>query len=224
MRVLVTGAGVRLGAALARGFSEAGHELVLHYGRSRAAAQALAQELGAELLQADLADAQACLALAREAGPVELLINNAAVWPRQDLEQITLEDWERTQAINLRAPFLLTQALLPSLRCVLNIADIGGQRPVPGYAHYSVSKAGVIMLTQALAVELAPRVRVNALSPGTLLLPEGVDEGQVAETIPMGRVGSAQDLVQAALYLAEAPYVTGQVLAIDGGKSLWGPL
>ncbi len=224
MRVLVTGAGVRLGAALARGFAEAGHTLVLHYGRSHEPARALAAELGAELIQADLASAGDCARLAEQAGPVELLINNAAIWPRQDVRDITLQDWERTQAVNLRAPFLLTQALLPSLSSVINIADIGGQRPVPGYAHYSVSKAGLIMLTRALAVELAPRVRVNALAPGTLLLPEGVAAEQVTSRIPMGRLGSAQDLVQAALYLADAPYVTGQVLAVDGGKSLWGPL
>ena len=131
------------------------------------------------------------------------------------------------QAINLEAPFFLTQALLPSLKksdraCVVNITDIGGERPVTEYAHYSVSKAGLLMLTRALAVELAPAVRVNAVSPGTVAFPENFTEDERRHhlrRVPMAREGKVEDAAQAVAFLAKAPYVTGQVLAIDGGRS-----
>src|SRR5690606_29568455 len=132
------------------------------------------------------------------------------------------------QAINLEAPFFLTQALLPLLErgrspLVLHIGDIGGERAEPGYAHYAVSKAGLVMLTRALAVELAPRIRVNAVSPGTVAFPEAMDEEarrEILARIPMGREGDCEDVARAAVFLAlEAPYVTGQILAVDGGRS-----
>jgi pteridine reductase len=126
------------------------------------------------------------------------------------------------------APFFLTQALLPSLRAgkdplVVHITDVGGERPVSHYAHYSVSKAGLIMLTRALAVELAPHVRVNAVSPGAVAFPEDFDAAAreaVLKRIPMGREGSVEDIARTIVFLArEAPYLTGQVITVDGGRS-----
>ena len=244
MRALITGAGIRLGRAIALALGSAGFDLALHHNRSAAPAQALADQLRATgrdvtLIQADLSTVEGCQQLiqAALAGPdIDVLVNNAALYEALPLEQITPEAWARMQDVNCRAPFLLTQGLLPMLRrsrlpgggLVLNLADIGGERPVPGFVHYSVSKAGILMLTRALALELAPTVRVNAISPGTVLPPEDLSPevaAAIQATIPAGRFGAAEDIAQAAVFLATgAPYITGQVLAVDGGRSVAGPM
>ena len=245
MKAVVTGAGVRLGKAIALALADAGFDIVVHYGRSEAPARAVGAEVEAKgrralLVQADLAEPEQCARLVAEVsatwGPVDLLVNNAADYQAVPFGDITVQAWDRMQAINTRAPYLLTQGLLPGLRgsalpgggLVINICDIGGERPVPGFAHYSVSKAGLIMLTRALALELAPQVRVNGISPGTVLAPEHLSQAQLAaiqQTIPAGRLGAASDVAAAAVFLASsAPYVTGQVLAVDGGRSIGGPM
>lgn len=243
MRALVTGAGVRLGREIAITLASSGFNLILHYNHSADAAERLSSEIGAMgrdvlLVQADLASIEGCASLVRIVNErwngVDALINNAAIWEKRPISAIDADRWDQMQAVNCRAPFLLTQGLLPSLRAsglpgggaVVNIADIGGERPPVGYAHYVVSKAGLIMLTRAMAIELAPQVRVNAVAPGAVLLPERTspsDREAILASVPMRREGTAADVARAVRYLVtDAPYVTGQVLAVDGGRSVAG--
>ena len=233
----ITGAGVRVGSAVARALGRAGYDLALHANRSMEPLESLAAELRAlgrdvTLHSADLSDAQAVDALGakvREAHPaLDVVVHNAGLYERVDFEAVTREQYRRMLAVNVDAPFFLTQALLPSLRAgkdplVVHLTDIGGERAVSHYAHYSVSKAGLVMLTRALAVELAPHVRVNAISPGVVAFPEDFDEAarqDVLQRVPMGREGSVEDVARTVVFLArEAPYLTGQVIAVDGGRS-----
>jgi len=233
---LVTGAGVRVGRAIAVSLARAGYDLALHAHASLEALASLAAEargLGRRVTVhgADLADAAAVDRLGaevREAHPaLDLIVHNAAIFERVPFAEVRREHFRRMQAINLEAPFFLTQALLPCLHaapapCVIHVTDVGAQRPHPAHAAYSVSKAGLEMLTRALAVELAPHVRVNAVAPGTVAFPPGYDEAaRAAELarIPLGREGDVFDVARAVCFLATQPYVTGQVLAVDGGRS-----
>lgn len=233
----VTGAGIRIGSAVARALGRAGYDLALHANRSLDSLQSLAEELrglgrrvtlhAGDLSHPDAVDALG--AQVRAACPsLDVVVHNAGLFERVDFADITRAQYRRMLGVNLDAPFFLTQALLPSLRAgkdplVVHLTDIGGERPVSHYAHYSVSKAGLIMLTRALAVELAPHVRVNAVSPGTVAFPEDFDAAAreaVLKRIPMGREGSVEDIARTVVFLArEAPYITGQVIAVDGGRS-----
>ncbi|MFP2896298.1 SDR family oxidoreductase [Corallococcus sp. 4LFB] len=233
----ITGAGVRVGSAVARALGRAGYDLALHANRSMEPLELLAEELRAlgrdvTLYSGDLSDAQAVDALGarvRQAHPaLDVVVHNAGLYERVDFAAVTREQYRRMLAVNVDAPFFLTQALLPSLRAgkdplVVHLTDIGGERAVSHYAHYSVSKAGLVMLTRALAVELAPHVRVNAISPGVVAFPEHFDEAarqEVLQRVPMGREGSVEDVARTVVFLArEAPYLTGQVIAVDGGRS-----
>lgn len=209
MRVLVTGGARRVGAAIADAFEAAGHEVIRHAHSSKAD------------VNADLRDPAAIERLAGEVGCVDVLVNSAADWGKCSFAKVSLEAWDDMLALNLRAPFLLTQALLPHLSCVINIVDI--ERPDPGYSHYTASKTGLVGLTKALAVELAPDVRVNAIAPGTVLLPEGLAleiQERLRSAIPTGEFGTAEDVANAAVFLAGATYITGHVLTVDGGRSL----
>ena len=238
MRALVTGSGVRIGAAIGRALATSGFEVVLHCNRSRAAAEDLATELvdsghAAAVISADLSTPAGCRDLAAQAGPIDVLVNNAGVFAAAPFATLTLQQWDTMQAINCRAPFLLSQALLPSLQrstlagggAIINIGDISGTRPVAGYAHYVVSKAGLLMLTKAMALELAPHVRVNSISPGTVLPPADYaerDRQAIAAAVPAGRLGSATDIAQAVSFLIQAPYITGHDIVVDGGLSVVG--
>ena len=233
----VSGAGVRIGSAVARALGQAGYDLALHAHRSVKPLEALASELQAlgrrvSLYSADLSDPRGVDALAaqlREAHPVlDVAVHNAGLYERVAFEAITREQYRTMLAVNVDAPFFLTQALLPSLRAapqplVVHLTDIGGERAVSHYAHYSVSKAALLMLTRALAVELAPHVRVNAVSPGVVAFPENYDAAareEVLQRVPMGREGSVEDIARVVVFLArEAPYITGQVITVDGGRS-----
>jgi pteridine reductase len=233
----ITGAGIRIGSAVARALGRAGHDLALHAHRSVGSLEALAEELRAlgrrvSLYSADLSEARAVEELGarvRADHPaLDVVVHNAGLFERVAFEAITREQYRAMLAVNLDTPFFLTQALLPSLRAaehplVVHVTDIGGERAVSHYAHYSVSKAALIMLTRALAVELAPHVRVNAISPGTVAFPESFDEAAraaVLQRIPMGREGSVEDIARVVVFLArEAPYLTGQVITVDGGRS-----
>lgn len=234
---LVTGAGIRLGRAIALELAQSGFDLALHAHSSRTALESLAeaiQALGrrATLHFADLSTDSGQDALAEEvqrAHPtLDVLVNNAGLFEAVPFEDIDRDTWRRMQAVNLEAPAFLTRALLPALRrssapSVINITDIGGERPYSGYTHYSVSKAGLLMLTRALAVELAPDIRVNAVSPGTAVFPEDFDEETreaLLRRIPMKREGTAEDIARAVVFLVkDAPYVTGHTLNVDGGRS-----
>lgn len=234
---LVTGAGVRLGRATALELARAGFDLVLHAHGSVDRLAGLGAELAAlgrasTTVQADLSDPAGIDAIAAHVrqhhAALDVLVNNAGVFDAVPFAEITRAQYRRTLAINLDAPFFLTQALLPLLQaapapCVVNLCDIGGERAVARYAHYGVSKAGLVMLTRQLAVELAPRVRVNGVSPGTVSFPESFTPAEREahlRRVPAGHEGSPEDVARAVRFLVEGPaYITGQILAVDGGKS-----
>jgi pteridine reductase len=233
---LVTGAGRRVGRALALGLAAAGCDVAVHYHGSDTGAQETARDIRklgrkAELIPADLRDAQAARGLADRAaealGRLDVLVNAAAVMVRQSVLDVTPESWDATLDLNLRAYFFVAQGAVAHLRPVrgkiVNIADVGGLEPWPTYVPHSVSKAGVVMLTKGLAKALAPEITVNAVAPGPVLLPDDWDEAtrrRFAETTPLG-LGSPDVVVHAVRYLLEeGDYVTGTVLVVDGGRML----
>jgi pteridine reductase len=237
--IFITGGAKRIGAAMARSFHANGARLVLHYRNSAAQAQALAEELLADrpdsvvLLQADLLDTKDLGRVAREAeqafGGLDVLINNASSFYPTPLGTVTEEQWDDLLGSNLKAPFFLAQALAPALKksrgMILNMADIHGRRPLGQHTVYCIAKAGLSMLTLSLARELGPEVRVNAIAPGAILWPEArmdpEEREQIIRQIPLARSGTPEDIAQTALlYISAAPYITGQVLAVDGGRSL----
>ncbi|HVG61712.1 MAG TPA: SDR family oxidoreductase [Hyalangium sp.] len=233
----ITGAGIRIGSAVARALAQAGYDVALHANRSVKPLEALAVELRGlgrkvSLYTADLSNPRAVEELGARVHTdhptLDLVVHNAGLYERVAFESITREQYRTMLAVNLDAPFFLTQALLPSLRAaaqplVVHITDIGGERAESHFAHYAVSKAALIMLTRALAVELAPHVRVNAVSPGVAVFPESFDAAAreaALQHVPMGREGSVEDIARVVLFLArEAPYITGQVVTVDGGRS-----
>lgn len=233
---LVTGGARRVGRAIALELVRRGASLALHYHRSAAEAEEAAaaiRALGAEVaaFAADLADPAGIDGLARDVrrrfGGVDLLVNSAAIYFRTPVGSVTPEDWDRLFALNLRAPFLLTQALAPTLRerggRVVMIADVGGMRPWTGYLPYGATKAGLIYLTRGLARALAPEVLVNAVAPGTVLPPASATQQEIADEerrAVLGRLGTPEDVARAVAFLCESDYITGQVLTVDGGKLL----
>jgi NAD(P)-dependent dehydrogenase (short-subunit alcohol dehydrogenase family) len=232
---LVTGAGQRIGQAIAIGLAQAGCDIAIHYRGSATGAEETARAVRAagrraELLQADLSDATASRGLADQAARalkrLDIVINSAAIMVRQPVETVTPESWDATFDLNLRAMFFVSQGAIPHLRRakgkIVNMADIAGMEPWPAYVPHCVSKAGVIMLTKALARALAPDIAVNAVAPGAVLLPEGWDEKareHIRETTPLERLGDPADVVAAVRFLlAGTDYVTGTVLVVDGGR------
>jgi pteridine reductase len=239
---LVTGGGQRVGAAICRALSRAGFSVWIHHRSSAAAASALAAELSAtgpacRTVGGALDTPEGCAAVvAAVGGPLDLLVNNASDYRPAPFGQITAAAFDHMMAINARAPLLLAQGLAPALArsalpgggLVLNLADIGAERPAPGFLPYAVSKAALVMLTRSLALEMAPAVRVNAIAPGTVLAPPDLSAAQLAaitESVPLRRLGSPEAIADAVVFLAlHAPYCTGVVLPVDGGRSLTGPL
>jgi pteridine reductase len=235
---LITGAARRIGAELARTLHAAGADLVLHYRRSAAEAAALAGSLNtlrprsAVTAQADLLESGGLARLAGEAaaafGRLDILINNASSFFPTPLGTIEESHWNDLIGTNLKAPLFLAQATSPALKAarglIVNLVDIHGVRPLRAYPVYSIAKAGLIALTRALARELAPEVRVNAVAPGPVMWPEPLapelKEEIISRTL-LKRAGSPLDVARAVLFFAQdAPYVTGQILAVDGGRSL----
>lgn len=236
---LVTGGARRVGAEIVRTLHAAGADVVIHCNHSVAEAKLLAAELeqrrpgSTAVLAADLLD-DGQLPLLIEAtqdrfGALHLLVNNASTFYPTPLGSITATQWHDLIGTNLRAPLFLTQAAAPLLKrshgAVVNLVDIHGQRPLRDHVVYSTAKAGLIMLTRALARELAPQVRVNGVAPGTILWPEsGIDAERKAKILartPLARHGSPADIARAVLFFAtQAPFVTGQILAVDGGRSI----
>jgi pteridine reductase len=234
---LVTGAGRRLGQAMARALAARGMTLAIHHHTSSAGAEALRAEVAAaggraECFPADLTDAAAARSLPERVvaalGGLDVLVNSAAVMHRLDFERTTAEQYDAILDLNLRSVFFCTQGAAPALRQargkVVNLADLAGLQPWPGFAAHSVSKAGVVMLTKVMARALAPEVTVNAIAPGAVLVPEEYDEAErerLARAAPLGRLGRPDDVVGALLYLLEAgDFVTGEVLTVDGGRLL----
>lgn len=236
--VLITGAAHRVGAVIARYLHRCGANIVLHYRNSRVPAEQLQQQLNRDradsvvLLQADLLAVGQLPQMVQQAadvwGRLDVLVNNASTFYATPVGEIGLDHWQDLVGSNLQAPLFLSQAAAPFLKqqqgCIVNITDIHGERPLKGYPVYSIAKAGLIMLTRALACELGPDVRVNGVSPGAILWPQGELDDEDKERITgrtfLKRKGDPQDIAKAVRYLiADAPYVTGQVLAVDGGRS-----
>jgi pteridine reductase len=237
---LVTGGARRVGAAIARRLHASGASVVIHYRDSAGDADALAAELNAlrpssaatvkaELLAPIAPKALVSAALDRF-GALDLLVNNASSFFPVALGSIEASHWEELVGSNLRAPLFIAQEAAPQLAArggsIVNIVDIHAERPLKGYPVYSVAKAGLAALTRALALELAPRVRVNGVAPGAIAWPEdgqfpSAERERIVATTPLGRLGSPEDIAQAVHFLACAPYVTGQVLAVDGGRSIF---
>ena len=237
--VLVTGAGKRVGRAIACELHAAGANILVHYRTAQAAAEALADELNAvrpgsaACREADLLDMDALARLVdntvAQFGRLDALVNNASSFFATRFGEIKLADWDDLVGSNLKAPLFLTQSAAPHLTAargaVVNITDIHAERPLAGYSVYCCAKAGLLGLTRALAIEMAPHVRVNAVAPGPVLWPEetildaAAREKIVAHTL-LKRAGSPQDIARAVRFLlADAPYVTGQVINVDGGRS-----
>jgi len=237
---LVTGASRRIGAAIARELHAAGAAVVLHYRSSDAAARALESELnavregsalrvGADLLEPGAERHVVEAGLARF-GRLDLLVNNASSFYATPLGSIESRHWDELVGANLRAPLFLSQAAAPALResrgAIVNIVDIHAERPLAGYPVYSIAKAGLVALTRSLAIELAPQVRVNAVAPGAIEWPEDgqfppEERARIVATTPLARVGAPGEIARAVCFLACAGFVSGQILAVDGGRSVF---
>ncbi|MFT5720954.1 MAG: pteridine reductase [Motiliproteus sp.] len=237
---LITGAARRIGACIALRLHQAGYRVVIHYQHSHQEAQQLAADLNllrpdsAVSLQADLCDSpaieQLALRVQQQWQRLDLLVNNASSFYPTPIETFTEGDWDALIGSNLKAPLWLSRALLPALRqhqgSIVNIVDVHAQRPLQDYPLYSVAKAGLAMLTQSLAKELAPLIRVNGVAPGPILPPEGaaqrdpVAEQQTLDKTLLRRYGTPNDIADTVLFLAQQAFITGQIIAVDGGKSI----
>jgi len=237
---LVTGAARRIGAAIARRLHAAGASVVLHYRGAEAEAAALEAELNAARagsavkVKADLLAPIAPRLLLGSAlerfGRLDVLVNNASSFYPTAIGSIEAGHWDELIGSNLRAPLFIAQEAAAELKkqrgAIVNIADIHAERPLKGYAVYSIAKAGLAALTRALAVELAPAVRVNAVSPGAIAWPDDgqfppPERGRIISTTPLERLGAPAEIARAVHFLATAPFVTGQILAVDGGRSVF---
>src|SRR5215210_5481024 len=233
---VVTGGAVRVGRAISLALAGEGMRLVVHYNSSSQAADELCAEIrrgGGEAVAVggDLASVDEVRRVAEDAerafGGIDVLVNNASVFPPEALEETDEALWDHTLAVNLRAPFFLIKHLAPTLRArrgvVVNLCDLAGLQPWGAYAAHGISKAALAHLTRVAARSLAPEVRVNGIAPGAVLPPEsmtGEELEAIARSTPLRRLGSPGDVVGALLYLLRADFVTGEVMVVDGGRML----
>ncbi|MEZ6099552.1 MAG: SDR family oxidoreductase [Pirellulaceae bacterium] len=232
---LVTGGAVRLGRSLAVALAHDGFDIVVHYHSSASEANAVCGEISAigrraVALAADLAAGEAAVdelwqGVAPWGDAPCLLVNSAAIFASESLQEFSSSRFAQHIAINLQAPLLLSRRFARDLSWaegqIINIVDWRGLHPQPGHLSYTLAKAGLVAATRLLARELAPRIRVNAIAPGAILPPPGADRSYleaIAEQVPLQRTGSPKDIVDAMLYLAHAPFVTGQILEVTGGQ------
>jgi NAD(P)-dependent dehydrogenase (short-subunit alcohol dehydrogenase family) len=233
---LVTGAAKRIGRSVALRLASEGADVVVNYRSSKAEADEVAAQIAAmgrraAAVQADVAkkgDVTALFAaVEKEFGRLDILVNNAGMFFPAKFEDLTEEQWDRILNTNLKSQFLCSQAAAPMLRRsgqgrIVNFASLGGLLAWPAYTHYCVSKAGVIMLTRCLARALAPEITVNAIAPGTISF--AGDAPELAEDFirraPLHRTGTAKDIDDAVVFLAQSPFITGQVIVVDGGRTL----
>ena len=239
--VLITGGAKRVGAAICRELHAHGASLMIHYNKSQTEARALQAELNLQransvaIIQGDLLNIAVLPSLVSETvkqfGHLDILINNASTYYPTEIGKITEENWHDLMGSNLKAPMFLAQAAAVELRknygCIVNITDMHIERPKKGYVVYSVAKAGLVTLTKSLAHELSPEVRVNAVAPGPVQWPENnpqfdeVYRQRVINQTLLKQIGTPQDIAKAVKFLvADAPFITGHVLAVDGGRSL----
>lgn len=236
---LITGAAHRIGAQISRTLHASGINVVIHYHQSVTEAEALCRELlhirpnSAALLQADLLQQEASPLIQQAVavwGRLDMLVNNASLYYPTPLSETTENHWDALLGCNLKSPFFLSRAAAPWLGkhkgCIINIADIHGQRPLLNHPIYSIAKAGLIAMTQSLAKELAPDIRVNAVSPGAILWPEvelsTTHKTDILNKIPLQRMGEPTDIAETVLFLAQkADYITGQIISVDGGRLLF---
>jgi len=236
--VLITGGARRVGASIARTLHGAGANLVIHYRKSATEAGALAGELNAararsaQIIQADLLDVGKLPALVEFAvrgfGGLDVLVNNASTFYPTKIGEITPKAWDDLMGSNLKAPLFLSQAAAPALKqsrgLIINLVDIHALRPLRDYTVYCCAKAGLHMLTRSLAKELGPEIRVNGISPGPVMWPEHGDEAarqKIIQRTILQKMGTPEDIARTALFLAaSAPFITGQILAVDGGRSV----
>jgi len=235
---LVTGAGRRVGRAIALALAGRGANVLIHYNSSEVEARAVADEVRAlgcqaDVLQAELGDTRAVEQLAvsalERAGMIDVLVNSASNYLRTPFATLDAAAWDRSLDVNLKAPYLLAVVLGRRMQerqhgCIVNIADWAAQRPYRDYLPYCVSKAGLVGLTKALARELAPHVRVNAVAPGPVMLPEDMTAEETARVVratPLGRIGRAEDVAACVAFLAaDAAFTTGAVFHVDGGRAI----
>jgi pteridine reductase len=234
---LITGGAKRIGALISQFLHEQGFSIAMHCNTSLAEATLLNTQFNKQrknsscLVQADLRDAndyqKIINAVVDQFGRLDVVIHNASVFYPTPIEEATLENWDHLLNINVKAPFFLTQAAAPVLRkyqgCIVNITDVYAQKPLKFYNIYNISKAALKMMTETLAKELAPHVRVNAVAPGSILWPENMDlllQAKILQKIPLKRQGIPLDIAKAIWFLIDSPYVTGQTIIVDGGKSI----
>jgi pteridine reductase len=235
---LVTGGAVRIGRAIALGLAEAGYDVGVNYhtseGEARSVAEAI-QRMGRRCVTiggnvADGTDAARIIEELRSGlGRLDLLVNNASVFHQTPLLEVEETEWDQVMAVNLKGPFLMVKSasgLLRSTRgSIVNLVDLSAFQPWVGYPHHAVSKAGLLHLTRVMARALAPHVRVNAVAPGAVLLPDDWDEKdreRSRKRSPLGTLGSPEDVVRTVLFLDASPYITGEVVVVDGGQLLGG--
>ena len=231
---LVTGGAKRIGRSIALRFAAEGAAIIVNYATSRGDADALAREIGASgpramAIQANVtkrADVTRMFAaIEKEFGRLDILVNNAGAFFEAKFEDLTDEQWDGILNINLKSQFLCSQAAAPIMKRqgrgrIINLSSLGGLLPWPSYTHYCVSKAGSIMLTRCLARALGPEILVNSIAPGTIQFSDEAPDDDYIQRVPLHRTGTGEDIAGAAAYLATADFVTGQVLAVDGGRLL----
>ncbi|WP_373083047.1 pteridine reductase [Zhongshania sp.] len=238
---LVTGGAQRIGAEICRCLHQRGYRILIHYRHSEAAAGQLCAELNtqrpqsAATIAADMTSMEDVQTLAEQAlgvwQRVDVLVNNASTFYPTAVGEASEADWDALMGSNLKGPFFLSQALAPALQeqggCIINLVDIYAKNPLPSHSVYCMAKAGVAMMTQSLALELAPAIRVNGVSPGNILWPDHAsayweqEKKELAARVPLQREGEAGDIANTVAFLVvDAPYITGQILAVDGGRSL----
>jgi pteridine reductase len=233
---LVTGAGRRVGQTIALALARHGCTVAVHYNGAAAGAQATVEHIRAlagqaEAFAADLSQPEAPAALVHAVvdrfARLDVLVNSAAVMLRTPFGEVTAADWDAMMAINLRAPFLLAQAAASPLRvargCIVNLADHLAYNAEPDFVPHGISKGGIETMTRLLASRLAPDVRVNAVAPGAVLLPDGATAATVerlAQVTPLQRLGTPADVASAVCWLVDASYVTGEIVRVDGGRHL----
>ncbi len=239
---IITGAGQRIGAAIAKTLHKHGYNVVVHYRSNHVAADSLCRQLNASransamTVNGDLGNVKALPALITQAqrqwGRLDALINNASSFYPTPVAQCHADQWDDLFNSNVKGAFFLSLAASPHLQktngCIVNIVDIHAQKPLKEYSVYCMTKAALVMMTQTLAKELPP-VRVNGISPGAILWPEqerdstlgDSDKQNIIDKIPLGKTGSAEDIATSVLFLVkDAPYITGQIISVDGGRSL----